>query len=115
MKKIAKTITGHFKVTLSVWLAATIILSFFALDLPSKLKGDGFEIAGEYENVQDRLVEDFDFPESTLIVVFNKEGQSEEEFNNRITDVLSEIERTTDATALSLHSRHAVRTAKTVL
>lgn len=93
MKKIANIVIKRYKFTLAVWLLMTIGLAFYAIDLPSKLKGDGFEMAGEFKTVEKILSSDFEFPESTMLIVFkNKEGQSQDQFQKHIIDVLEKVE-----------------------
>mgnify|MGYP003480976286 FL=1 len=72
MKNVAKQVIKHFKFSLSIWVILSAILAFYALDLPSKLQGDGFEMDGEYEEVQDELSNHFDFPRNTMLVLFTK-------------------------------------------
>lgn len=93
MKSIAKQVIKHFKFTLSIWVILSAVLTFYALNLPSKLQGDGFEMDGEYEEVQDELSNSFDFPRNTILVLFTKEKkQSAADFNKHISTVLSDIE-----------------------
>ncbi len=93
MKNIPENVLKYYKFSLIVWVILTVGLAFYALDLPSKLKGDGFEMDGEYEKVQQILTEDFDSPESTMLVVFEKsEGSADKDFHNHITKVIEEIE-----------------------
>ncbi|MGN1402053.1 MAG: MMPL family transporter [Bacillus sp. (in: firmicutes)] len=94
MNKVANNVIKHFKFSIALWFLITVALGYFALGLPSKLQGDGFETEGDYEAVQAILSEDFSFPESTLLVVFKKEeGQSEDSYKAEITGTLAEIER----------------------
>lgn len=93
MKSIAKQVIKHFKFSLSIWVILSAVLTFYALNLPSKLQGDGFEMDGEYEEVQDELSNSFDFPRNTILVLFTKEKkQSAADFNKHISTVLSDIE-----------------------
>jgi len=93
MKTVAKQVIKHFKFSLSFWVIISAVLAFFALDLPSKLQGDGFEMKGEYEAVQDELSNSFDFPRNTILVLFTKEeNQSAIDFDKHISIVLSDIE-----------------------
>lgn len=93
MKSIAKQVITHFKFSLSIWVILSAVLAFYALDLPSKLQGDGFEMDGEYAEVQDELSNSFDFPRNTILVLFTKEkNQSAADFDKHISTVLSDIE-----------------------
>ena len=93
MKSIAKQVIKHFKFSLSIWVILSAVLAFYALNLPSKLQGDGFEMDGEYEEVQNELSNSFDFPRNTILVLFTKEeNQSAADFDKHISTVLSDIE-----------------------
>ena len=93
MKTIAKQVIKHFKFSLSFWVIISVVLAFYALDLPSKLQGDGFEMKGEYQEVQDELSKNFDFPRNTILVLFTKEeNQSTIDFDKHISTVLNDIE-----------------------
>ncbi|MFS0781621.1 MMPL family transporter [Bacillus sp. 1P06AnD] len=92
MVKIGQRLIKHYKFTLVIWLLLTVGLAFYAIDLPSKLKGDGFEMKGEFKDVQHELTKTFDFPENTLVVVFEKKGtESTNAFTERIQSVLKEV------------------------
>lgn len=93
MKNVAKQVIKHFKFSLSIWVILSAILAFYALDLPSKLQGDGFEMDGEYEEVQDELSNHFDFPRNTMLVLFTKaKNQTASDFDEQISTILSDIE-----------------------
>ena len=94
MKNIAKLVIKHFKFSLSIWVIVSAVLAFYALDLPSKLQGDGFEMDGEYEEVQDELSNNFDFPRNTILVLFTKDkDQTASQFDEHINTVLNDIEK----------------------
>ncbi|MBD3110240.1 MMPL family transporter [Bacillus sp. AGMB 02131] len=94
MKNIAKLVIKHFKFSLSIWVIVSAVLAFYALDLPSKLQGDGFEMDGEYEEVQDELSNNFDFPRNTILVLFTKDkDHTASQFNEHINTVLNDIEK----------------------
>ncbi|SDJ68800.1 MMPL family transporter [Salimicrobium halophilum] len=94
MKRIAETIVKLRTLFLTIWVVAFVLLGYFALDLPSLLQGDGFRTDGEYEQVQEILTEDFDRPESTILVLF--ESADEE----KIEETLSDIESLDIATSI---------------
>lgn len=85
MKKIAQGIVKLRILLLSLWLVAFVILGYFALDLPSLLEGDGFRTDGEYEQVQEILTDDFDRPESTILVLF--ETADDEKIEQTLTEI----------------------------
>lgn len=83
-----------WKPILAVWLIAAVIFGFFAAKLPSKLEGDGFRTDGHYETVQQELYDTFDFPENTLLVLFEKNGtESTEAFQENIQSTLTDIDQ----------------------
>ncbi|AKG05414.1 hypothetical protein AAV35_011990 [Salimicrobium jeotgali] len=86
MKKLAHGIVKLRALLLTLWLIAFVVLGYFALDLPSLLEGDGFRTDGEYEEVQEILTDDFDRPESTILVLF------EQADDGKIEDTLNSIE-----------------------
>lgn len=93
MNNIAKHVLKFYKFTLLLWLVIAIILSFYAFNLPSKLKGDGFDMEGEYVKVQNELNSTFDFPKNTMVVLFDKkENETTSTFHKQIKAVLTDIE-----------------------
>lgn len=85
MKKIAAKIVQAHKILLAVWIIITFSLGFFALQITSVLEGDGFRTDGEFEQVQNQLTESFEFPEASLLVLFEQsENESEEAFRTKI-------------------------------
>lgn len=94
MTKLAKKIIKYYKYSLIIWILLSIGLAFYAIDLPSKLRGDGFEMDGEYVKVEKELSSTFDFPKNTMLVVFEKEKKhSEKEFHSYINQVLDKVEQ----------------------
>ncbi|MGF2616572.1 MMPL family transporter [Rossellomorea vietnamensis] len=91
MKFISKNVTKLYRLYLALWVLIAIGLGYFAAGLPGILGGDGFRTEGEFERVNEILSEDFDFPENTLLLLFQQENKSENEFESGIQSVLSEI------------------------
>ncbi|MCD5325240.1 MULTISPECIES: MMPL family transporter [Pontibacillus] len=89
MNSIASAIVKANKGLLFFWLAIVIVFGYFALDLPSKLEGDGFRTAGEYEEVEETLNEQFGFPKSSILLLFEEEGSA---FQETIQGVLDEAQ-----------------------
>lgn len=93
MKTIASFLVRFHKAILVLWLAAAVIMGMFALNLPSLLEGDGFRMDGEYEQVEKELTSTFDFPESTIMMLFEKEkSQSEADFKETIGQTLAKAD-----------------------
>ena len=86
MKQFAAAITKFSKPIVAIWLVILVVLAFFALQLPSKLQGDGFFVDGDHTYVTNELSETFDLPAKTIFVLF--ENKTDEE----ITNVLNKLE-----------------------
>ncbi|MBM7554252.1 MMPL family transporter [Thalassobacillus pellis] len=91
MQKLSTIIVKSYKLLLTFWILLTLGMGYFAIQLPSLLEGDGFRTDGEYEQVQSDLTETFDFPESSILVLFENEDKSKEEFSKTIETTLNEI------------------------
>jgi putative drug exporter of the RND superfamily len=88
--------TYHFrKLIIVLWVLGVVVLGTCASKLPNILVGDGFETDGTYAKVQDILKEDFKSPNSTLILLFEKkQNVNEEEMKSFIEDTLDNIKDT---------------------
>lgn len=101
MKNIPDLLVRSHKVIFVLWLIAAAVMGAFATQLPSLLEGDGFRMDGEYEAVQAELESTFDFPESTILVLFEKEAQqSSEQFKQTIRGTLDDISQLGTAAAI---------------
>lgn len=81
------------KLVLLIWTVIVIALGFFAIKLPSILGGSGFEYDGTYDQVEQILDQDFDIPQSSIILLFeNKTGTSDKEFESYISQTLKVVE-----------------------
>lgn len=99
MNSIASAIVKANKGLLFFWLAIVIVFGYFALDLASKLEGDGFRTSGEYEEVEETLNEQFGFPKSSILLLFEDDGDGE--LQGTITDVLDEATDVADVTSVT--------------
>ncbi|KGP91595.1 membrane protein [Pontibacillus chungwhensis BH030062] len=99
MNSIASAIVKANKKLLFFWLAIVVVFGYFALDLPSKLEGDGFRTAGEYEDVEETLNDQFGFPKSSILLLF--EAHEDEDFQGTITGVLNEVKDVSAITSVS--------------
>lgn len=77
MKIISSFIVRSHKWLLALWVIVAVVMGYFAIQLPSLLEGDGFRTDGEYEQVQEELNTTFDFPESTLLLLFENKSENE--------------------------------------
>lgn len=83
MNYLAIFVTKFAKPILAIWLILFVILAFFAIQLPSKLQGDGFSVDGDHNRVTEELSETFHLPAKTIFVLF--EHKSEEDITNTLT------------------------------
>ncbi|WP_108671525.1 MMPL family transporter [Peribacillus acanthi] len=92
MKLLSSIVVTLRKPLLVIWIILAVILSYLAIQLPSKLNGDGFEMDGDYKIVQKELSDTFELPKSSLLVLFQKEkNQSETDFKNEINTALQDL------------------------
>lgn len=81
-----------------VWIGLIIFLGFFALQLPSVLRGNGFEFNGEYKQTKNILEEDFGQHKASIIVVYDKEKSvSKEDWHSLIKDSFEEATKASGA------------------
>ncbi|KOP81045.1 hypothetical protein AMS59_00960 [Lysinibacillus sp. FJAT-14745] len=71
MKSFSTFITTHVKAIVALWFVIFISMAIFAIQLPSKLHGDGFFVKGDHTYVTNELAKTFDLPSDTILVVFN--------------------------------------------
>lgn len=71
MKIFSAFITAHAKAIVAIWLVIFIAMAVFAIQLPSKLQGDGFFVEGDHTYVTKELAKNFDLPSDTILVVFD--------------------------------------------
>lgn len=72
MFTLARLVTKSYKVIITLWAILIVVMAFFAIQLPSKLHGDGFWMEGEHAEVMDIASEAFDMPAETMFLVFDK-------------------------------------------
>lgn len=77
MKAFAHFITTYAKAIFAVWIVIFIAMAIFAVQLPSKLEGDGFFVDDEHVYVTDELAKNFDLPAKTIFVVFENRTNQE--------------------------------------
>lgn len=89
MKTFSRFIAARYKWVIAAWLVLLAGLAVFAIRLPGLLEGDGFRMDGEQEDVSHILTHDFDQPDETMFLVFERKTDSE------IQDALSAVSRLT--------------------
>ncbi|MGD6802841.1 MMPL family transporter [Rossellomorea vietnamensis] len=100
MKFMSNNITKFYKLFLALWIMIALGLGYFAIGLPSILGGDGFRTDGEFEKVNEILSDDFDFPENSLLLLFQQENKSDTEFEETIQSILSEIDESVNISGI---------------
>ncbi|TYR74025.1 MMPL family transporter [Rossellomorea vietnamensis] len=100
MKFMSNNITKFYKLFLALWIMIALGLGYFAIGLPSILGGDGFRTDGEFEKVNEILSDDFDFPENSLLLLFQQENKSDTEFEETIKSILSEIDESVNISGI---------------
>ncbi|WP_431028277.1 MMPL family transporter [Lysinibacillus sp. LZ02] len=86
MQAIAKLVTQYAKTIIVIWILFFITMAYFAMQLPSKLQGDGFFVKDDHIRVTEELSETFGLPAKTIFVLF------EDKTGPEIERVLSNLE-----------------------
>lgn len=86
MKHFAAFVTKFSKPIVAIWFVIFALFAFFALQLPSKLQGDGFFVDGDHTYVTNELSETFDLPAKTIFILFKDKSDAE------ITAVMEKLE-----------------------
>jgi putative drug exporter of the RND superfamily len=79
VNNLGSAIYKYKKSMVLVWVGIIIFFGFFALQLPSVLSGNGFEFEGEYKKTKEIIEADFGQHPSSVIVLYEKEGEASEE------------------------------------
>ena len=87
MKTFATFVTKFAKPIIVIWTILFLTLAYFAIQLPSKLQGDGFFFEGDHTRVTEELSETFDLPAKTIFVLFDNKS---EQF---ITEALTNLQQ----------------------
>lgn len=85
MKTFARWMTSSPKIIVCIWSIIFIVAAVLALQLPSKLEGDGFSVDGDHAFVSNELAKTFDVPKQTIFIVF--ENESDATIEQALTDV----------------------------
>ncbi|TMU87320.1 MMPL family transporter [Bacillus sp. BHET2] len=94
MNLIGKGITRFYKWVILFWVILAGVFGYFATDLASILGGDGFRTEGQFEKVNEELTNTFDFPESSILLLMEKQdAQSNVDFNTSIKETLGKVEK----------------------
>ncbi|WPK13462.1 MMPL family transporter [Lysinibacillus louembei] len=87
MQKFSIFVTKHAKAIVRIWIIFFLIMGYFALQLPSKLQGDGFFVKDDHSRTMQELSETFDLPAKTIFVLFENKTDDE------ITIALNKLEQ----------------------
>ncbi|GKV64446.1 MULTISPECIES: MMPL family transporter [unclassified Sporosarcina] len=85
MHSFANFITKSYKWILAFWLILFGVMTYFAIQLPGLLAGDGFRVDGEHEKVMKIVSEDFNLPAETLFLVFD--GKTDKEIESTLSEL----------------------------
>lgn len=85
MRTLANLVIRFPKWIIAIWILIAGFMAFQAVKLPGVLEGDGFRMDGEYEQVADRLIDEFGLPAETMFLVF--EEMTDEEIKTTVSDV----------------------------
>lgn len=89
-----KAVVRFPKIIMAIWIIVAIALGYFALDLPSKLQGNGFNVEGENNKVNRVLEETFNHPKGTIMVLFEKENsETNQDFESKISQFLEKVKQ----------------------
>lgn len=86
MRLLARFVTKGYKAIIAAWIAFFVIMTVFAIRLPSMLEGDGFRVEGEHSNVMEIVSDKFGMPTETMFLVFNQIS------NDQIQSVLDRVD-----------------------
>lgn len=87
MQSFSHFIIKFAKPIVFIWSILFIILVFFAIQLPTKLEGDGFTFNGDHTNIKDDLSLTFQLPANNIYIVF--ENKTEQEVQSILHDLQS--------------------------
>lgn len=77
MKAISNFVIRFAKPIVILWALLFIVFAFFAIQLPTKLEGDGFFYDGDHHYVKNELSENFDLPADNIFVRFENKSDDE--------------------------------------
>ncbi|MCM3086666.1 MMPL family transporter [Bhargavaea ginsengi] len=85
LRTLANFVIRFPKWVIAVWILIAGFMAYQAVQLPGVLEGDGFRMDGDYEQVADRLTDEFGLPAETMFLVF--EDMTDEEIETAVSDV----------------------------
>jgi putative drug exporter of the RND superfamily len=87
------------KLIVFFWIILVLSLLVFSMKLPEKLQGSGFEMNGEYEEVNQVLKDTFNYPESSLIIMFESEkfNPADDSYHQEVESLLDSIMKNSNA------------------
>ena len=77
MQSFGKFVTKSYKWIFTFWILLFAVMTYFAIQLPGLLAGDGFRVDGENEQVMKIVSEDFGLPAESLFLVFDGKSDAE--------------------------------------
>lgn len=85
MRAFAAFVTKRAKAIISIWVIFFVAMAYFAIQLPSKLQGDGFFVKDDHIETVQELANTFNIPEKTIFVLF--ENKSDAEITNLLNNI----------------------------
>ncbi|MEK4231022.1 MMPL family transporter [Solibacillus sp. FSL H8-0538] len=95
MHALSIFVTKNAKSIIAIWVVFFAVMAFFAIQLPTKLQGDGFFVEDDHIRITEELSETFGLPAKTIFVLF--ENKSDEE----IKDILTTIEKVEEISSIT--------------
>ena len=77
LQRFGKFVTQSYKWIFTFWILLFGVMTYFAIQLPGLLAGDGFRVDGEHEQVMKIISEDFGLPAESLFLVFDGKTDAE--------------------------------------
>lgn len=97
MNKLGQLVYRYRKAVIILWTVIILGFGYYATKLPAVLSGNGFEFDGEYNQTKTLLEKDFNYPRTSIIMLFEKEDYiSEKDFHTFIKDSLGEAGKLPD-------------------
>ena len=85
MRTFANLVIKNAKTIIAIWAFLFVIMAIFAIQLPSKLEGDGFFVDDDHMRVTEELAETFGLPAKTIFILFD--NKTDEQINSVLTDM----------------------------
>lgn len=85
MRALAYVINRFYKIVIAIWIVISLVMGYYAIQLPGKLAGDGFQMKAENHEVMGIVTETFGHSPHTLLLTFS--GLTDQEIAETIHQV----------------------------